>query len=282
MILDQNTIVLNPANGYYDEYTFDRYSSTAGAKMLPGAVVGQTNVDLIDYYSVNDKARRDECKAKFPFVKYPYDELYDANGNPIAGHPVTSEEKDATQLARYCASKPLNDSRFGAFADRHIHVITAGAPSNITVNEDYLDSVELHILVENALIGKSINHLYFPGEKTPVYTPVQGDRFLVRCCTDVENGYSFKEGEPLYLTNYANAVNGVSGFYFVPAGYAAGPKSNEIKAYAAESFYIPKTTAADIRPFPVYVDAIDDSTTERPSSTPLNGALVNLLRVRIA
>ena len=277
MILDQNTIVLNPANGYYDEYTFDRYLS--GGNILPGAVVGQSNIDLLDYYAganANDAGRRAEFKASFPFFKYPYDEV-----NPSSGTGVAAED---TEFGKYLNSNPLGDSRFGHFADRYRHVITAGAPTGTTVDADYLDGVELHILVENALIGKSINHLFTPGEKTPVYTPVQGDRFLVRCYP----GQNYKEGDALYLTDYNQ--NGVKGFYFTkkkPTGettesYPTGAISNEIKAYAAESFSVPSTTTLQYDPLPIYIDAIDDSTTERPATTPLNGALVNLLRVRIA
>ena len=131
-----------------------------------------------------------------------------------------------------------------------------------------IDSVELFVAVENALLGKSINHKAFKGEVTPVYRPVSGDRYLARAVAG-----NYAEGDALYLTQTAN------GLYFTKTtGEGTG---SEVKAYAAESFVIPAATNTALTP-PFFYDVVDDSTTERPSSTRMNGGVVNLLRVRLA
>ena len=130
------------------------------------------------------------------------------------------------------------------------------------------DSVELFVAVENALLGKSINHKAFKGEVTPVYRPVSGDRYLARA---VARNYA--EGDALYLTQTTNGI-----YFTKTTGEGTG---SEVKAYAAESFVIPAATNTALTP-PFFYDVVDDSTTERPSSTRMNGGVVNLLRVRFA
>ena len=131
-----------------------------------------------------------------------------------------------------------------------------------------IDNVEIFVAVENALLGKSINHKAFRGEVTPVYRPVSGDRYLVRAVAG-----NYAEGDALYLVQTAN------GIYFTKA--SGENTGNEIKAYAAESFVIPAATNTALVP-PFYYDVVDDSTTERPATTRMNGGVMNLLRVRFA
>lgn len=122
------------------------------------------------------------------------------------------------------------------------------------------------MVIENALLGKSINHKAYPGEVTGVYRPVSGDRFLARAVAG-----NYVEGDPLYYTQTNN------GIYFTKVGTTG----QEIKAFAAESFVIPAATNTATNP-PFFYDQVDDSTTERPSSVNMNGGYVNLLRIRIA
>jgi len=137
--------------------------------------------------------------------------------------------------------------------------------------QDEIDDVETLILVENALLGKTINHKANKGEVTPLCRPVSGDRLLVRCTAG-----DYVDGDPLYFVQTPN------GIYFSKDG-----DGSEIKAYALERFVVPEVVTgvpdefAKLTP-PMFIDVVDDSTTERPSSTRLNGGVVNLLRVRIA
>lgn len=144
---------------------------------------------------------------------------------------------------------------------------TAVASSQVPNGTD-IDTVELFVVVENALIGKSINHKAIPGEVTPMYRPISGDRFLVRAVAG-----SYVSGDPLYLTQTNNGI-----YVTKTAGNDTG---NEVKAYAVESFVVPAATNTALTP-PFFYDVVDDSTTERPATTRLNGGVVNLLAVRIA
>lgn len=287
MILDQNTIVLNPCNGFYDEYTLvstDQAKAqtpaiTTPISILPGAVVGQKTVDpLYDAkkYPFLTKAQFD---AKLAEAKAKQAGTYKKPGS------ATAEPSDGGEaLEAFYAKYPRQ------------HVITAGytgeghvadgAPEGTdpdgAANADDLDAVEVLILVENALLGKGICALYFPGEVTPVYSPVSGDRYLARCVPG-----TYTEGQPLYLCDWnpTGAVNAdgykIKGYYFCGASYS-GVKSKEIKAFAGEDFICPDATKEDRKPYPFFLDGVDDSTTERPATINLNGALTNLLRVRMA
>lgn len=145
-------------------------------------------------------------------------------------------------------------------------IATAVLTSQVPSGGD-IDTVEFFVVIENALLGKSINHKAYTGEVTPVYRPVSGDRFLARAVAG-----SYVEGDPLYLVQTAN------GLYFTKAAGAGG---GEVKAFAAESFVVQDATNLACNP-KFYYDVVDDSTTERPSSVNMNGGVVNLLRVRIA
>lgn len=265
MILDQNTIVLNPCNGFYDEYTLvsDKQADVNDLEVpvciLPGAIVGQKTVDPI----------------------------FDPNKWPFYANPGETVAAATTRFnAELAAAKTAGGATLEAFYAKYPrqHVITAGfagegSGTDGALAADDLNAVEVLILVENALLGKGICALYFPGEKTPVYTPVSGDRYLGRCVPG-----EYTEGQPLYLCDYENEVGGkkVKGFYFCGSSYSAGAKSSEIKAFAGEDFVCPNATDEDRKPYPFFLDGIDDSTTERPASIKLNGALTNLLRVRMA
>lgn len=192
MLINQNTILASPRNGYYEEYVLD--SATTG-NVMPGALLCLKGVDEVQ-----------------------------ADGVETA--VLTTAPADGADLA----------------------------------------SVEAFVVIENALLGKSINHKAYPGEVTGVYRPVSGDRFLARAVAG-----NYVEGDPLYYTQTNN------GIYFTKVGTTG----QEIKAFAAESFVIPAATNTATNP-PFFYDQVDDSTTERPSSVNMNGGYVNLLRIRIA
>ena len=192
MLINQNTILASPRNGYYEEYVLDKNTS---GNVLPGAFLVLKGVDDV--------------------------------------------QADGVETA-----------------------VLATAPEGGTE----LDAVEAFVVIENALLGKSMNHKAYPGEVTGVYRPVSGDRFLARAVAG-----NYVEGDPLYFTQTDN------GIYFTKVGVAG----QEIKAFAAESFVIPAATNTNTVP-PFFYDVVDDSTTERPSTINMNGGLVNLLRIRIA
>lgn len=267
MILDQNTIVLNPCNGFYDEYTLvspeqavaQDPAITTPICILPGAIVGQTTVEPL--YDAK----------KYPFFIKPGQTAADGAAAFEAALAEAKAADDGGQtLEQFYTKYPRQ------------HVITAGKGGEASVDD--LNAVEILILVENALLGKGICALYFPGEKTPVYSPVSGDRYLARCVPG-----TYTEGEPLYLCDYVPAGDGgvtedgykVRGYYFCGKDYI-GTRSTEIKAFAGEDFVCPDATNEDRKPLPFFLDVVDDSTTERPASRKINGALTNLLRVRMA
>lgn len=286
MILDQNTIVLNPCNGFYDEYTLvasdqavaQSPAITTPICILPGAVVGQKTVEPL--YDAK----------KYPFFIKPGQSAADGAAAFAAALQAAKDAKAgkaAVGTEGQEGYEPAVPSDGGAALEAFYakypkqHVITAGFAGG-TATQDDLDAVEILILVENALLGKGICALYFPGEKTPVYSPVSGDRYLARCVPG-----EYTEGQPLYLTDWnpTGAVNAdgykIKGYYFCGADYA-GTKSKEIKAFAGEDFICPDATNEDRKPYPFFLDVVDDSTTERPASRKINGALTNLLRVRMA
>lgn len=306
MILDQNTIVLNPCNGFYDEYKLvsdeqaSKASLTRPVCVLPGAVVGQVTVDPIfnakkyPFYAPTPGTPVEEAEKKFKddlAIAKAQNQAVDyatattvpiTFGEYIAKYGGTSVTvaKAGTEGAdfNYDGGAALDD--FYAKYPRQ-HVITAGKGGTATPAQ--LDEVEVLILVENALLGKGICALYFPGEVTPVYSPVSGDRYLGRCVPG-----KYTEGEPLYLCDYAPDTDNqltedgysVRGFYFCGKDYVG--RGNEIKAFAGEDFICPGATNKDRKPYPFFLDVVDDSTTERPATNNINGALTNLLRVRMA
>lgn len=194
MKLNQNAILLDPHNGFYEEYVLN---STETGTVLPGTFLVLNGT-------------------------------MDVQGN---------EETAVVQTA---------------------------------IPADYeIDGVETFIVLENALLSKSINHKAFPGEITPLYRPVSGDRALVRAVTG-----AYTDGDPLYFVSTANGI-------YVTKDNSATGAGEEIKAYACENFTIPAETNTSAKP-PIYINAVDDSTIERPSTIKLNGVVVNLLRVRFA
>ena len=283
MILDQNTIVLNPCNGFYDEYTL---VSTEQAKVqdpaittpiciLPGAVVGQTTIEPL--YDAK----------KYPFFIQPGQNAAAGEAAFNAALDEAKAKRDGTYIKPGETDPEPSDGgeALEAFYAKYPrqHVITAGKGGDASQEE--LDEVEVLILVENALLGKGICALYFPGEKTPVYSPVSGDRYLARCVPG-----TYKEGDPLYLCDYTPSEGGdgltkggykVRGYYFCGKDYT-GTRGKEIKAFAGEDFICPDATNKDRKPYPFFLDVVDDSTTERPATNNINGALTNLLRVRMA
>ena len=291
MILDQNTIVLNPCNGFYDEYTLvgpnqvdvaaaqtPKVTISTPIRILPGAIVGQATIDPV--YDAK----------KYPFFIQPgegpdqgekrfKDALAEAKTKQTGKAAVGTEGEEGYEPAIESDGGQALEEFYAKYPRQH--VITAGFVGG-TATADDLDAVEVLILVENALLGKGIHSLYFPGEKTPVYSPVSGDRYLARCVPD-----TYTEGEPLYLCDYTSAAGSgtneynIKGYYFCKKSYT-GTKSKEIKAFAGEDFICPDATNADRKPYPFFLDVVDDSTTERPATTNINGCITNLLRVRMA
>jgi len=206
MIVDQNTIRLEPSNGFYEEYIL---SKDEEGNVLPGAVV-----------------------TVVPFDEDP--ELAELPGVP------------GTQVVR-----------------QNLVGVQSQVPTDMEI-----DDVEMFVVIENALVGKGLNHKAIPGEVTLLHRPNSGDRLLMRC---VEGSY--KNGDPLFLIQTPN------GMYVTNESGAGG---SEVKAHAIEQFVCPATDMPANQP-PFFFDAVDTSTSERPMRDPnLNGALVNLLRVRIA
>ena len=277
MILDQNTIVLNPCNGFYDEYTLvstDQAKAQSPAittpiSILPGAVVGQKTVDPLYDAKKYPFLTKDQFDAALAAAKTKQTGKAAVGTEGQEGYEPAIESDGGEALEAFYAKYPRQ------------HVITAGFVGG-TATVDDLNAVEILILVENALLGKGIHSLYFPGEKTPVYSPVSGDRYLARCVPG-----TYTEGQPLYLCDWnpTGAVNAdgykIKGYYFCGADYT-GVKSKEIKAFAGEDFICPDATNADRKPYPFFLDVVDDSTTERPATTNINGCITNLLRVRMA
>ena len=319
MILDQNTIVLNPCNGFYDEYKLvsraqaDKVNTDEEGQIetpiciLPGAVVGQLTIDPIfdvkkyPFYVTTPGMPASVAKQKF------YDDLAIAklqaettsseyqtyDGQTVHIGPYVDPDDNETKDGDYALDGGEALEAFYAKFPRQ-HVITAGLTDDTltTTDEivDALDAVEILILVENALLGKGICALYFPGEVTPVYSPVSGDRYLGRCVPG-----KYTEGEPLYLCNYIPDTGNhlteddynVRGFYFCKGDAktksgAAIVHSKEIKAFAGEDFICPDATNKNRKPYPFFLDVVDDSTSDRPATQNINGALTNLLRVRMA
>ena len=124
-----------------------------------------------------------------------------------------------------------------------------------------IPDVELIVVVENTLIGRSMNHVARVGEVIPTYRLVSGDIVLLRCVAG-----TYRVGQALYLEQTANGL------------YVTGtkPASNaQLIGYAQENFVVDASM----------VDRIDDSTSDFPTSRGpgyyVNGMLVNLVRTRI-
>jgi len=117
-----------------------------------------------------------------------------------------------------------------------------------------LESFETLVVIENALIGKGINAKSYNGERILARRAVSGDVYLIRAVPDV-----YKIGEPVYAIQTPNGI------------YVSKEQDGKFIGWAMEDFEVTQWM----------VDLVDDSTPVRPSTINLNGAIVNLLRVRI-
>ena len=121
------------------------------------------------------------------------------------------------------------------------------------------------LVIENALLGTALNKPSIPGSVIPGYRVSDEDVFNVRCVPG-----SYTVGQPVFLIQ---TINGI----YVTNEYEAGLP---LFGHAEENYVV---TAAN-------TDLVDNSTHEIPplpqtaggvTYLNLNGALVNLLRVRI-
>jgi hypothetical protein len=126
-----------------------------------------------------------------------------------------------------------------------------------------IGEVEPIIVIENSIIGRSMNHVSRPGEVIPTRRLVSGDIVLIRCVEGI-----YRVGMPVYLVRTPNGM------------YVTGvrPTTGEVQllGYAQENFVVDGSM----------VDLIDDMTADFPTTRGpgfyINGMLVNLLRTRIA
>ena len=113
---------------------------------------------------------------------------------------------------------------------------------------------DVAIVLENALLGKAIHAVQYDNETILVRRPIEGDVYLIRAVAG-----TYKTGDRVYARQTQNGIyvdkNGIGKFI----------------GWAQENFTITDEM----------VDVIDTSTRDLPSDRKVNGALVNLLRVRI-
>jgi hypothetical protein len=109
------------------------------------------------------------------------------------------------------------------------------------------------VVLENALLGTSINHPSKPGRVTPVAWAQESSVYLLRCVEGV-----YRVGDPLFAVQTPNGI------------YVGTEPTPFMVGMAEESFAV--TTAK--------VDAIDTSNSDY-SDWRLNGKTVNLIRTRI-
>ena len=128
------------------------------------------------------------------------------------------------------------------------------ATNSVDSQADDLDAFETLVVLENALLGKTINAKSYNGERILCRRAVSGDMYLLRAVPG-----EYKSGNPVYATQTPNGI------------YVTLDPDGKFVGWAQESFTV--TTGM--------VDLLDDSTREAPSTINLNGAIVNLLRVRI-
>jgi hypothetical protein len=142
-----------------------------------------------------------------------------------------------------------------------------------------LDSSVFAILLENALLGRTINHKARVGEVNPVRRPVTGDVYQLRATPG-----EYKVGDAVFAVQTTNGVYvGKTGTKLI--GYAEETYSVSATptAYTDAELDAINGTAKTSRPKRnTSYDQVDDSNSDFPSTIKLNGVLVNLLRVRIA
>jgi len=118
-----------------------------------------------------------------------------------------------------------------------------------------IEGFETIVILENALLGKGINAASYDGEQILCRRVVSGDLYLLRCVPD-----TYKFGQPVYATQTPNGI------------YVSREGEGKFIGWAQENFECT----------PDMVDLVDASTRDMPQRDPnLNGAIVNLLRVRI-
>lgn len=110
------------------------------------------------------------------------------------------------------------------------------------------------VVLENALLGKTINAKQYAGDCMLVRRLVSGDMYLLRAVAG-----TYTTGEPVYATQTDNGI------------FVSADGEGRFVGWVQENYTVT----------PEMIGLIDDSTLERPSTIPMNGRLVNLLRVRI-
>jgi hypothetical protein len=175
--------------------------------------------------------------------------FYDNPASPPTGFSPYTYVTAKNHAARI-TNKPLTDFPGDDTTEKQAAKDAAAAAA--------LDTVELLIVKENALVGGSINRPSETGETILVQRAVSGDRYLVRV---IEGTY--EPGDPLYLKYTPN------GIYFTKVQGSAPT----VRAITLEPFTVDNTM----------VDKTDRSNTDGTGKNEVaNGSLVNLLRVRIA
>lgn len=119
---------------------------------------------------------------------------------------------------------------------------------------DNIKGFDVAIVLENALLGKAIHAVQYDNETILLRRPIEGDVYLIRAVAG-----TYKTGDRVYARQTQNGIyvdkNGIGKFI----------------GWAQENYTITDEM----------VDVIDTSTRDLPSDRKVNGALVNLLRVRI-
>lgn len=110
------------------------------------------------------------------------------------------------------------------------------------------------VVLENALLGKTINAKQYAGDCMLVRRLVSGDMYLLRAVAG-----TYTTGMPVYATQTDNGI------------FVSADGEGRFVGWVQENYTVT----------PEMIGLIDDSTLERPSTIPMNGRLVNLLRVRI-
>ena len=247
MIVNLNSIRLDPCNGQYEEYPL---LPTETGNVLPGAIVAVTTVtkDWPVYAGIDGETAQSNGTRQSET-----DPPTNMRGVRLVEEtiPAQGTEGEEGYVPASTVKKYVVDKAY----------VTSQAAAGQDVN-----GVELLVVTENSYDHGSINHKCIPGEIVHLRRAVSADRYLLRA---VEGTYI--EGDPVYLTQTAN------GIYVTKTG-AAGAKPI---GYAGESFVVYGEDKPELNP-KFYYDAIDDSTPIRPSTRWLNGAVFNLLKVRIA
>jgi len=247
MIVNLNSIRLDPCNGVYEEYPL-RPNETGN--VLPGAIVAVTTVTT------------------------PY-HLYNGVSGTAQSTGVRQSEVDPpTNMAgvRLVPATEAQDAQGNPGEEGYQPAVDA-VPAHYVIDKAYvtsqatdLSATEILIVTENSYEYAGINHKCIPGEIVHLRRAVSGDRYLIRA---VEGNYV--EGDPVYLTQTDN------GIYVTKTGAEGATPIG----YAGETYVVYGEDKPELTP-KFYYDAIDDSTPVRAASRWLNGAVFNLLKVRIA